>query len=111
MARATIKFSQPDVEDPVYVVTDMSTPPWEVLKMTDSGVKSESGDAIFVYEFDGVDDGTHQYKIRIGDNDWILDNTKDTCKLFPHFHKQNLCGSYPTEYDTPKRTAPNALQT
>ncbi|PVI05571.1 hypothetical protein DM02DRAFT_84270 [Periconia macrospinosa] len=78
VTRASITFEHPGAERPVYVVTDMSSPPWELLEMQDSGQRNEAGDIIFVREFDNVTEGNHQYKIRIGDGNWVLDSSKDT---------------------------------
>lgn len=78
VTRASISFEHPATDSPIYVVTEMSTPPWEPLEMRDSGEKTETGDVIFIRNFEDVAEGSYQYKIRIGDSDWVLDTTKDT---------------------------------
>ncbi|CAI6337645.1 unnamed protein product [Periconia digitata] len=77
VTRASITFEHPKTDSPVYVVTEMSSPPWEPLEMKDSGRKTDAGDIIFVRDFEDVDEGNHQYKIRIGEGNWVLDSSKD----------------------------------
>ncbi|ORY11921.1 hypothetical protein BCR34DRAFT_601038 [Clohesyomyces aquaticus] len=76
-AQATITFSQPGVQAPVYVVTSLSTPPWEILEMQVSEEKTGNGDLIFVRHFDNVADGDYQYKVRIGEGHWVVDESTD----------------------------------
>ncbi|KAF2736204.1 hypothetical protein EJ04DRAFT_562633 [Polyplosphaeria fusca] len=75
-APATITFSQPGVRPPVFVVTSMSTPPWETLEMHSEGTKS--GELIFSRRFDNVPEGDYQYKVRIGEGHWVVDESNDS---------------------------------
>jgi hypothetical protein len=80
-ARATITFSRTGVHPPVFVVTSVSTPPWEVLEMAVSDKKTDSGDTIYYLQLDGVVPGRYEYKIRIGDSNWTVDESKETSKF------------------------------
>ena len=42
---------------------------------------AESGDLVFRKEFANVAEGSHQYKIRVGEDHWLLDETKDSGML------------------------------
>jgi hypothetical protein len=86
---ATITFSQTGVQPPVYVVTSLSEPPWETLEMNVEDEQTASGDLVFARHFDNVAEGNYQYKIRIGDGHWVVDESKDS-------------GTYPTcaSFDT-----------
>ncbi|KAF2465763.1 uncharacterized protein BDR25DRAFT_82866 [Lindgomyces ingoldianus] len=75
--RATITFTQAGIQPPVYVVTSLSTPPWDALEMSVSDSKTEAGDLVFTKQFDHVPAGIYQYKIRIGDGFWVVDESKD----------------------------------
>ncbi|KAF2686296.1 hypothetical protein K458DRAFT_210632 [Lentithecium fluviatile CBS 122367] len=75
---AIIRFSHPEVQPPVYVVTSLSIPPWAILEMDVSDERTDSGDVIFVLSFEGVPAGAHPYKIRIGEGQWVLDGSKET---------------------------------
>lgn len=76
-ATATIRFARPGVRAPVFVVTSASTPPWALVEMLDSGDRTASGEIIFERTFDDVSQGAHQYKIRIGHDQWILEEDKE----------------------------------
>ena len=82
---ATITFSQTGVQPPVYVVTSLSEPPWETLEMSVDKEQTASANAIFTRHFDNVPEGDYQYKIRIGDGNWVVDESKDsgTPDFFP----------------------------
>jgi hypothetical protein len=77
-SEATITFSQAGVQPPVYVVTSLSTPPWATLELTPSNEKTPSGDVIFRQQFGNVAEGSYQYKIRIGEGHWVVDETKES---------------------------------
>lgn len=77
-SEATITFTQPGVEPPVYVVTSLSTPPWAPLELKPSKEKTPSGDYIFKQKFGNVAEGSYQYKIRIGEGHWVIDESKET---------------------------------
>jgi hypothetical protein len=76
--QARITFTQPGVQPPVYVVTSLSNPPWETLELNVTNEKTDSGDLIFARQFENVDEGSYQYKIRIGDGYWVVDESKDS---------------------------------
>jgi hypothetical protein len=78
---ATIIFSQTGVQAPVYVVTSLSDPPWKMLEMHVDKAQTASANLIFTRHFDRVAEGDHQYKIRVGDGHWVVDESKDTGKL------------------------------
>ncbi|KAF2187467.1 hypothetical protein K469DRAFT_114231 [Zopfia rhizophila CBS 207.26] len=75
--RAKIAFSQAGVKPPVYVVTSMSSPPWETLEMSVEEKRADTGDLIFSRQFESVPEGKYQYKIRIGEGHWVVDETKE----------------------------------
>jgi hypothetical protein len=77
---ATIAFSQPGVQPPVYVVTSLSNPPWATLELTPAD-KTPSGDIVFKRQFENVPEGSYQYKIRIGEGHWVVDESKESGKL------------------------------
>ena len=74
----TITFTQPGVEPPVYMVTSLSTPPWAPLEMKPSKEKTPSGDFVFEQTFGNVAEGSYQYKIRVGEGHWVIDESKET---------------------------------
>jgi hypothetical protein len=76
--QARITFTQPGIQPPVYVVTSLSNPPWETLELNVTNEKTDSGDLIFARQFENVDEGSYQYKIRIGDGYWVVDESKDS---------------------------------
>ena len=75
---ATITFSQTGVQPPVYVVTSLSEPPWETLEMSVDNEQTASANLIFTRHFDNAPEGDHQYKVRIGDGHWVVDESKDS---------------------------------
>lgn len=75
---ATITFTQHGVQPPVYLVTSASHPPWELLEMDASDDKTASGDTVFVRRLLDVPEGSYQYKVRIGDSHWVIDEAKET---------------------------------
>ncbi|OAL48469.1 hypothetical protein IQ07DRAFT_513908 [Pyrenochaeta sp. DS3sAY3a] len=77
-SKATITFAQTGVQPPVYVVTSLSDPPWEPLEMKVDNEQTASANLIFERHFTNVSEGSYQYKIRIGQDHWIIDETKDT---------------------------------
>jgi hypothetical protein len=79
--QARITFTQPGVQPPVYVVTSLSNPPWETLELEVANEQTESGDLVFARQFENVDEGSYQYKIRIGDGYWVVDESKDSGRL------------------------------
>lgn len=40
--------------------------------------QTASANLIFARQFEGLVEGSHQYKIRIGDGNWVLDESKET---------------------------------
>ncbi|KAF2629327.1 hypothetical protein BU25DRAFT_457003 [Macroventuria anomochaeta] len=77
-SEATITFTQPGVQPPVYVVTSLSTPPWAPLELKPSKEKTPSGDFVFEQKFGNVAEGSYQYKIRIGEGHWVVDESKES---------------------------------
>lgn len=84
-ASATITFSQPGVPPPVSVVTSASDPPWEPLEMGVTEYQSWSGDPMYIIVFPDVAEGEYQYKIRDGDGNWVIDESREIGKSKP-FH-------------------------
>jgi hypothetical protein len=80
---ATITFSQTGVQPPVYVTTSLSG--WTILEM-DVEDKTASDNIVFSKEFSDAPEGSHQYKIRIGEDHWILDESKETGSSTRHPH-------------------------
>ncbi|KAF2875163.1 hypothetical protein BDV95DRAFT_657297 [Massariosphaeria phaeospora] len=76
--RATITFTHPGVQPPVYLVSPLSDPPWETLEMDIGEERTATGDLVFTRCFNGVPLGSYQYKIRIGPDHWVLDETRET---------------------------------
>jgi hypothetical protein len=74
--KATITFSQTGVQPPVYVTSSLSG--WTTLEMDVEEDKTASDNLVFSKEFSDVAEGSHQYKIRLGEDHWILDESKDT---------------------------------
>jgi hypothetical protein len=89
----TITFSQTGVQPPVYVVTSMSEQPWEPLEMSVEEEQTASANLIFTRQFKDVAEGDHQYKIRVGDGHWVVDESTDSGTLNrstkPRNHKAN----------------------
>ncbi|KAL1655697.1 hypothetical protein SLS61_001720 [Didymella pomorum] len=75
---ATITFTQPGVQPPVYMVTSLSTPPWATLELKPIKEKTPSGDLVFEQKFGNVAEGSYQYKIRIGEGHWVVDESKES---------------------------------
>lgn len=80
--RATITFST-DAEGPVFVVTELSTPPWTPLEMSSDNAESPGGHRNFTRSFEGIAEGEYQYKVRIGEDHWVVDEAKETGNNFP----------------------------
>jgi hypothetical protein len=76
--RATIVFSQAGVQPPVYVVTSLSEPPWETLEMEIDKDRSTTDNLVFTRQFDKVAAGNYQYKIRVGEGHWVVDESQDS---------------------------------
>ncbi|RMZ67820.1 pt repeat family [Pyrenophora seminiperda CCB06] len=73
---ATITFSQPGVQPPVYVTTSLTD--WAPVEMDVDDEKTPDGDIVFRKHFSHASEGRHQYKIRIGQDHWVLDESKET---------------------------------
>ncbi|KAI8942219.1 hypothetical protein NX059_000302 [Plenodomus lindquistii] len=76
---ATIIFSQAGVRPPVYVTTSLSG--WTVLEMDAEKAHQGSEDFVFKKNFADVAEGNHQYKIRIGEHHWVLDESTESGEL------------------------------
>ncbi|KAH7075992.1 hypothetical protein FB567DRAFT_452479 [Paraphoma chrysanthemicola] len=111
---ATITFSQTGVQPPVYVVTSLSDPPWEILEMDVEKEQTASANLIFTRRFEGVAEGSYQYKIRIGDGHWVLDESTD-CATDEHGNRNNVvhikAASPATPLDSASDTATTDKQT
>jgi hypothetical protein len=73
---ATITFSQTGVQPPVYVTTSLND--WTPVEMDVQEDKTASDNLIFSKEFKNVPEGSYQYKIRVGEDHWVLDESKET---------------------------------
>ncbi|KAH8719301.1 hypothetical protein GQ44DRAFT_623802 [Phaeosphaeriaceae sp. PMI808] len=76
--QATITFSQTGVQPPVYVVTSLSDPPWETLEMDVDTEQTVPENFVFMRHFHNVKEGSYQYKVRVGDGHWVVDESKDS---------------------------------
>ncbi|KAK4985609.1 hypothetical protein LTR50_005874 [Elasticomyces elasticus] len=70
-----ITYSHPGTRPPVYIVTSLSKPQWDVLEMSS---RSKGEEFEFYYDFDGVEEGEYQYKFRLGPGDWWVLDQKQT---------------------------------
>lgn len=77
-SEATITFTQLGVQPPVYVVTSLSTPPWAPLELKQKEEKTPAGDLVFEQKFSNIAEGSYQYKIRIGEGHWVVDDSKES---------------------------------
>lgn len=75
-SNATITFSQAGVQPPVYVVTSLSG--WTTLELDVVKDSEASEDLVFKKDFPNVAEGDYQYKIRIGEGYWVLDESKES---------------------------------
>ncbi|KAL1796732.1 hypothetical protein ACET3X_005272 [Alternaria dauci] len=73
---ATITFSQTGVQPPVFVTTSLND--WTPVEMDVKQDTTASGNLIFFKEFNDVAQGSYQYKIRVGEDHWVLDESKET---------------------------------
>jgi hypothetical protein len=62
-----ITFSSPSLQPPVYIISSLSEPQWEVLEMDASA--GENGQLHFSKVFH-AQPGEYQYKFRLGPGDW-----------------------------------------
>ncbi|KAF2648052.1 hypothetical protein K491DRAFT_699213 [Lophiostoma macrostomum CBS 122681] len=74
---ATITFSAVGLQPPVYLVTSLSSPAWAILEMHPAG-QTESGENLFSRTFDDIAIGSYQYKVRIGEDHWVVDERQET---------------------------------
>ncbi|KAK4964044.1 hypothetical protein LTR66_012502 [Elasticomyces elasticus] len=70
-----ITYSHPGTRPPVYIVTSLSKPQWDVLEMSS---RSKGEEYEFYYDFEGVEEGEYQYKFRLGPGDWWVLDQKQT---------------------------------
>ncbi|KAL9085462.1 MAG: hypothetical protein Q9165_007612 [Trypethelium subeluteriae] len=72
----SITYSKKGTQAPVYIATSLSSPPWEPVEMA---YESNGEDLEFSKSFRDVEEGTHQYKFRLGPgNWWVLDENAST---------------------------------
>lgn len=77
-----ISYTHPGTQPPVYIITSLSSPPWETIEMQLSEEKTDAGEFLFYKEFDDVEEGEYQYKFRLGLGDWwVLDETAEAGKI------------------------------
>lgn len=70
-----LTYSSEGLCPPVFVVTSMSEPQWEVVEM--DFAQKENGQYEFHKDFE-AEEGQHQYKFRLGPGDWwVLDESKE----------------------------------
>ena len=69
----TISFSKPGTLPPVYVASTLTSPPWEPLEMSVGEDRTDAGDLVFHREYAGVEKGEYQYKFRLGEDCWTVD--------------------------------------
>ncbi|KAL6704885.1 hypothetical protein ACN47E_007568 [Coniothyrium glycines] len=84
---ATITFSQGGVQPPVYLVTSLSG--WATLEMDVQHEKTDTGDFVFTKHFPDVSEGRYQYKLRIGDDHWVVDESKES-EMDQHGNRNNV---------------------
>jgi len=99
-SEATITFTQPGVQPPVYVVTSLSSPPWTTLELKPSEDKTPSGDFVFEQKFANVKEGSYQYKVRIGEGHWVVDESKESA-TDEHGNRNNVVHVKPVPTPTP----------
>ncbi|KAF2852727.1 hypothetical protein T440DRAFT_392489 [Plenodomus tracheiphilus IPT5] len=75
-SNAIIVFSQAGVRPPVYVTTSLSG--WTILEMDAEKAQEDSEELVFKKEFVDIAEGSHQYKIRIGQDHWVLDESTES---------------------------------
>jgi len=74
----TIEFSRDGTKAPVYIISNLSEPKWEILEMSVRENTTDGGDPIFYITFQDVKDGDYQYKFRLGHTDWwVTDPRKE----------------------------------
>lgn len=64
----------------VFVVTDMSNPPWSVHEMECHDMIAPNMVPAYFCDFQNVPAGLYQYKIRVGEDLWVVDYSKGTSK-------------------------------
>jgi len=89
-----IKFSQPGVQPPVYLVGSFSSPPWETQEMQHA---TKDGEYEFTKEIEVEAGQQYQYKIRIGESNWALNENdpkgmSSTSMACYHIAGYNLLG-------------------
>ena len=73
---ATVQYSSPGLQPPVYIFTNLSDPQWDAVEMRAD--KNDKGEFDFIQSFD-VEEGEYQYKFRLGPGDWwVCDETRTT---------------------------------
>ncbi|KAI1584765.1 hypothetical protein PtrEW7m1_002555 [Pyrenophora tritici-repentis] len=103
---ATITFTQPGVKPPVYVTSSLSG--WAPLEMDVVGdEKTPEGDIVFRKHFSQTSKGSHQYKIRIGEDHWVLDESKETATDDQGI-RNNVVHAQPLSHASPSTATPDA---
>ncbi|XPT03225.1 hypothetical protein M3J09_012326 [Ascochyta lentis] len=109
-SEATITFTQPGVQPPVYVVSSLSTPPWAPLELKPRKEKTPSGDLVFEQKFGNIAEGSYQYKIRIGEGHWVVDESKESA-TDELGNRNNVVHVTPAKSDSALDCTPNAKDT
>jgi hypothetical protein len=106
---ATITFSQTGVQPPVYVTSSLSG--WTTLEMSVEEDKTASDNLVFSKEFSNVAAGSYQYKIRVGEDHWVLDESKETGTFTsgPNLSTPLTIGSYRRSRNPQQRRPHQAL--
>lgn len=72
----TVEYSNPGLQPPVYICSNLSDPQWEPIEMHCETRDHEA--SRFSYSF-RVEEGQYQYKFRLGAGDWwVCDETRPT---------------------------------
>jgi hypothetical protein len=77
----TITYSRPGLQGPVYIVSNMTFPRWQLRQMLPCTERAEAGEEMFYSNYDNVAAGTYQYKIRVGQDEWVVDASREISKL------------------------------
>jgi hypothetical protein len=86
----TIRFSKPGAQPPVYLVGSFSSPPWDPTEMQ---YTIKDGEYEFRKEIEVEAGQRYQYKIRIGESEWALNENEDKGKSPTSiwFHPMGVC--------------------
>lgn len=86
--RFTIEFSLPGTRPPVFIAGTYTDPKWKLIEMKYKELQ-DSDDYQFWVELDLSKGQEYQYKFRVGENDWIL-NEEETTVIDTAGNRNNL---------------------